>query len=290
MRSIDFRIAGLFLFVVLSCGLGWPASKVGLAYMTPAWYTASRLLLASAIMFALVLMIKKFSFPKKNDVPLILVIGVLQISGYMLLANIGLSYLPSGRSSLLGYTTPLWVMPLTILFFNEKSGWLKWLGFILGTSGLTILISPWELDWSDKNTLLGAGMLLLASLGWAISMLCVRHMKWEKSPLELIPWQLLVGALPMVILACITEPNAHANWQPALVLSLIYTGILVTGLSYWSSVIINKALPTITVSLGFLLVPVVSLLVSAFFMGETVTLPTLSAMGLILLGVGLTVI
>lgn len=283
-RTFNYRIFGLFVFIIFTWGMGWPINKVGLMYMSPIWYTTSRLLIGSAVMLALVTAANKFSLPRRKDIPLIAIIGLLQISVYMLLANIGLTYLPPGRSSLLGYTTPLWVMPLATFFFQEEAGFLRWVGFFLGLGGLIILMSPWELNWSDPNVIFGSSMLLLASFCWAISMLCTRYMQWTKSPLELIPWQLLIGAIPMLILALIKEPAVSIEWNSTLILSLLYTGVLVTGLSYWTGVVINKELPTITVSLGFLLVPVLSLIISATFMHEIISLPTITAMIFILLG------
>lgn len=283
-KKINLRIFLLFVFIVVSWGLAWPVNKIGLAYMSPLWYTAIRLVVGTVTMMILVIALKKFTLPERKDYPLIAIIGLLQISIYILLTNIGLAYLPAGRSSLLAYTTPLWVMPAATVFFHEESGPLKWAGFILGLGGLTLLLSPWEMSWTNTGMIFGTAMLLLASLCWAISMLCVRYMQWSKSPLELIPWQLLIGAVPIVIFAWIKEPVIAVHWNMPLILSLVYTGFLVTGLSYWSGVVINKELPTIVLSLGFLIVPVFSLLVSSLFMHEIITLSTAIAMSMIFFG------
>jgi len=275
---------GLFAFIIFSWGLGWPVNKIGLDYMSPLWYTSFRMIVGTITMTALVAMMGKLKLPKREDFPLIIIIGLLQISLYMLLANIGLAYLPAGRSSLIAYTTPLWIMPITTIFLDEEAGWSRWLGFFLGFGGLILLLSPWDFDWSDRNTVIGTGMLLLASFTWALSILCARYMKWTKSPLELIPWQLLVGSVPVILFALVQEPVVTVTWNAPLILSLIYTGILVTGFSYWSGVVVNKELPSSVVSLGFLAVPVFSLLISAIFMHEVISVSTASAMALIILG------
>jgi drug/metabolite transporter (DMT)-like permease len=284
MKKFNYRMFALFMFIVFSWGLAWPVNKIGLNYMSPLWYTSARLIVGTLSMLIIVIAMKKFSLPRPSEFPLILTIGLFQIGIYILLTNIGLEYLPAGRSSLLAYTTPLWVMPIATLFFKEKSGLLRWTGFLLAIIGLVILVSPWELNWSDSNIVLGTGALLLASLCWAISMLCARYMKWTKSPLELIPWQLLTGAIPVLIFACIKEPSISIHWNMPLTLSLVYTGIIVTGISYWCGVIINKELPTIVVSLGFLIVPLFSFAISAVFLHETINLPTAAAITLILIG------
>ena len=283
-QKFNLRIVSLFLFIILTWGMAWPINKIGLNYMSPLWYTATRLVIGTLTMMTFIVVVRKFTWPKRQDLPLIAIIGLLQISIYILLVNIGLAYLPAGRSSLLAYTTPLWIMPAATLFFNEKTGPLKWFGFLSAISGLLLLISPWEMNWADSRILFGTSMLLLASLCWAISMLCARYMNWTKSPLELIPWQLLIGTLPILLFALIKEPIITVDWNPLLILSLIYTGILVTGLSYWGGLVINKELPTIIVSLGFLTVPVFSLLLSYFFLHEVINFSTATAIGLILIG------
>lgn len=282
--KINARILGLFVFIVLSWATAWPINKIGLDYISPLWFTCLRLIIATITMMGLVILLKKFSWPRKEDLPLIFIIGLLQISFYILLTNMGLAYCPAGHSTLLAYTTPLWVMPCAILLFNEQHTALKWLGLVLGMGGLVVLLSPWELDWTNKKIVLGNMMLLLASLMWAISILCTRYMRWTKSPLELIPWQLLIGTIPVLLYAGFKEPIIIVNWSTPLLLSLLYTGILVTGISYWLCVIVNKELPTITLSLGFLIVPVISLILSAIFLHENITAYTMSAMMLILAG------
>lgn len=289
-EKLSLKYYGLFLFIIFSWALGWPANKVGLEYMSPLWYTATRLIVGTATMMLLVIAVGKFTLPHKRDWPLILIIGLLQISIYIVLANYGLKYLPAGRASLIAYTTPLWVMPATVFLFHEKVNLTKWLGFILGTGGLFVLLSPWEMNWSDTNVIFGSAMLLLAALSWAISMLAARYMHWNKSPLELMPWQLLIGTLPILLMAVVKEPSITVQWNLPLVLSLVYTGMLVTGLSYWSGVVVTKELPTIVVSIGFLLVPVLSIILSAIFMGEIITIPTMVAIAMIFSGLAFVVV
>lgn len=289
MNNNNFRLFALFLLIILIWGLAWPVAKLGLVYMSPLWYTASRLIIGTVTMLAIVALMGKLSWPKAADLPLILVIGILQISLYLWLTNIGLAYLPAGRSSLIAYTTPLWIMPIATFFFKERSSLFRWLGFLLGILGLLILLSPWEISW-NKNVFFGCSMLLLASLSWAISMLCARYMHWSKSPFELIPWQLLIATLPVLIYALTQEPATHIDWGAPLLWSLAYTGILVTGFSYWGGLIINKEMPTIVVSIGFLTVPVLSLIISAIFMHEAISVTTITAMGMILLGLACVVV
>lgn len=285
-QSATKELIFLFVFIVLSTGLAWPVNKIGLNYLSPLWYTAIRLLIGTATMTLIVVAMDEFKLPNKGDIPLIFTFGILQISVYIVLVNIGLTYLPAGRASLLAYTTPLWIMPAATIFFGESQSLLKWIGFFLGVAGLLVLISPWNMNWESKDVIFGTSMLLLASLSWAVSMLSVRYLTWTKSPLQLMPWQLFFGSIPVIIAALIKEPLVHIHLQTPLVLSLLYNGFLVTGLAYWSNIVINKALPTTVLSLGFLLVPAFSILISSFYLHETISATMASAVAMIVLGLG----
>ena len=280
------RLFSVFAFIIIVWGFAMPINKIGLDYLTPIWYTAIRTVVGTLTMMVLVLMLNKFTWPDWRDAPLILAIGIIQITLYVVFLNVGLAYIPAGRTAILSYTTPLWIMPLTILFFREKPKLSQWIGFLAGIGGLMLLLCPWEMDWSNRKVIFGAFMALLSSLAWAISILCARYMKWHKSPLELIPWQLLLGTIPILAFAWYKEPLPSLRFlHPAALFSLIYMGVLVAGISYWASLIINKELPSLTVSLGSLSIPLISLVSSIIFLHEPVTILTVSAMALILLGV-----
>mgnify|MGYP003574930590 CR=1 FL=1 len=280
-----WRMRLLFGFLIVSWSIAWPISKIGLQFMSPLWFTSARLLVGTTTMMGFVLATKKFAIPKAQDLGLILAVGLLQISCYILLSSIGLSYLPAGQAALLAYTTPLWVMPIATLIFREDTGLLKWAGFFLGMGGLFLLLCPWQLNWHDRHIIYGSLFLLLASFSWGISIICIRYMHWHKSPLELIPWQLLIGTIPVLLFTTFKEPFPMVTWNGSLILSLLYTGVLITGISYWGGVVVNKRLPAIMVSLGFLAVPVFSLLLSVTFLHETISLLMMLSMLSILLGV-----
>jgi drug/metabolite transporter (DMT)-like permease len=281
----------ILIIIILVWGISWPINKIGLQYMPPLWFATMRTFIGMITMFTVVITSGKLIFPKKNDLLLISIIGFLQIAIFMILINLGLQYVDASRSAILVYTTPIWVMPLAILFFHEKATHLKWIGFILGLSGILMMFTPWEINWSNSNELLGNGFLLLAALCWAISILCARNMKWSRTPFELISWQLLVGTIPIVIIASNQGPSfTTIQWNVTLIGCLLFSGIFSTALAYWGSIKISKELPSTTVSLSFLGVPVVGYICSIIILKEPITLTLIIAMIFILSGIVLTML
>ncbi len=281
----DLKLYLSFLLLILAWGFNWPVSKIALQYMPPLWFSAGRLGIGTVAMLSIVILLRKFIWPTKQDIKIILVIGLLQIGLFMSLVNIGLYHVAAGRSSILVYTTPLWVVPISVFFFHETASWIKWLGFIFGMTGIAVLFNPFAINWSNHEILLGNGALLLAALSWAISMLCARYMRWSHPPLQLIFWQLLIGALPVIFLAILKQPHPHIIWNHSLIWALLYGGIIATAFGYWGGVVISKELPPITSSLSLLGVPVCGVISSALFLKEPITFSLMLAILFILLGI-----
>jgi len=275
---------GLLISVIMTWGLCWPTSKMGLFDISPLWFSALRLIIGSGLMFAILFLSKKFTLPKRQDLPLILSVGLLQMGLFLMLLNLGLLHVDAGRSAILVYTTPLWVTPVAIFVFGEKLTRLKSLGLILGLGGIITLFSPWGIDWSNRNIIFGNLMLILAAISWACTLLHVRYAKWHSTPFQLIPWQLLTGAIPVTIIAAIYEPTTQIHWTNSSTFCLLFNALLGTAFAYWGVIVTGKRLSVINISLCLLGVPVVGLLSSNLLLGEPLTANILTSMLLILGG------
>lgn len=283
-HSKIIRVYILLIITVLIWGLSWPICKIGLRSMPAIWFAATRAGIGAVSMFIIVILSKKFIIPSKCDLPILAVMGFVQVAMFMTLITVGLHYVSAGRSAILVYTTPLWVMPVAIFFFKEKATPLKWVGFVLGVFGIVILFGPWEMDWTNHDVILGNALLMLAALCWAFCMLCARHMQWHHAPFELISWQLLLGAIPILMVALLRQPHVVVEWNYELVFSLLYAGVLGTAVAYWGTMVVSKELPNVTSSLSFLAVPVSGLLFSALIINESITISMWVAMLFILSG------
>lgn len=284
-HNTNLRAYTLIILLIIIWGISWPICKEGLAFMPPIWFAVGRIIIGMICMFGVVAFTGKLIIPNRRDLPITFVMGFLQMAMFMGLITLGLDHVTAGRSAMLVYTTPMWVMPLAIIFFNEKLTLYKAIGFMLGMCGIFLLFSPWGVDWSDKNALIGNALLLSAAFCWSIAILCARNMKWYRSPLELLPWQLLVGLMPMLLMAYILQPSPIIQWNSTLIFSLLVTGVFATAFGYWGTLVVSKELPSITVSLCFLAVPVTTLIASALILHERITVLVAVAMLFIISGI-----
>ena len=277
----------LFGATILIWGTNWPIMKVGLTFIPPFWFAFLRVGLGCLALFSALLVAGRLKLPARSDLPVIYSVGFLQIAAFLVIINLAVPAVGAGRSSILAYTTPLWVVPGAILLLGERLRKLKLLGLLLGLLRIAILFNPLALDWADRAQREGNLLLMLASLAWAIAILHVRSRRWHGSPLELAPWQLLI-ALPLLLLgALVFDPpwTPPRRWDVALL--LLHNGVLATGVAYWGAFTVTRALPAISTSLGFLGVPVVGVTSSVLALGEPLTLSISAALLAILLGVAL---
>jgi drug/metabolite transporter (DMT)-like permease len=281
------RRAGIawLVTVVLAWGLTWPVNKAILERLSPLWLAALRSVLGTVAIFALALAVGSLTRPRRADFPVLLSITVLHMVGFVVLANIGLELVPTGRSVVLAYTTPLWVLPGARVFLGEPLTGRRIVGVVAGLSGLGVLFNPTGFDWSDRTAVLGNLCVLGAALLWAASILHVRGHRWRATPFELVPWEMLLATVLLMPIAFVFGGPLDVAWDTRLGLLLLYSALPGTVLAYWAVAMAGRLLPAVTTSLGLLATPVVAIVVATLWLGEQPTLTLAIAVVLILGGV-----
>jgi len=280
-RSTAYALLAVLMLV---WGANWPVMKITIAILPPLWFVVMRLLLGAVTLFAALAFIGGIRIPSRRDLVQLMTGAVLQLALYMGLIILGLRDVGAGRSSVLAYTTPLWVVPGAILFLGEKFTRLKAAGFIAGLAGVLVLFNPFAFVWSDPEVVVDNGLLMLAAFSWAAAILIVRGRAWHLTPLQLAPWQLLLGGLLLMPFAGIAESLAMPALSWKLTALMVYNGPITIGFGYWASVSIARSLPAVTSSLSFLAVPVMGIISSAWALGERIDISLLAGFGLILAG------
>lgn len=286
MRTAYLQLAAS----VVLFGLAFPVLKIGLTASTPVWLAAGRATLSALTAFVLLAALRRLRWPDRGDWPIVLSVGVFQLTLYFALANIGLQFVPAGRSGVLTYTPMLWLVPLSLLV-GERVGWRAVLGVALGMVGIVVLIDPTRFDWTDRSLIEGHVLLLLAGLSWAIAILHSRRHRWRTSPLDVLPWQMSVATILLWSLALIIEPRGYLDLGKAdLWIALLYIGTFAGPAGTWAAVSVARALPPITGSLGMLATPLLGIAGSAVLVGETITLNLVLGAALMIAGIAIVIL
>lgn len=285
------RIAWLQLAAtIVLFGLTWPIIKIGLEAATPIWLAAGRATLSALTAFALMAFLGRLAWPHRDDWPVILSVGGLQLTCFFAFANLGVLGLPAGRSGVLAYTTMLWMVPLTLLA-GERVGRRAIAGAVLGAIGVVVLADPQRFDWHDRRIVLGHFYLVMAGFSWAIAMMHTHRHEWRGTPLDALPWQMSVATVLLWMLAILLEPQGYLDqdkWQ--VWMALIYMGVIAGPTATWAAVSVTRALPPVTTSLGMLGVPLLGIASSVVLLGEPVTVSLAIGTALVLAGMAIVIL
>ena len=273
--------------VVLAWGLTWPVNKVVLATLPPIWAVSLRAAIATIALFALQAASGRLTLPPRGDLPVLISITLLHMVGFNLLASWGLELVPTGRTVVLAYTTPLWVTPAAAFLLHEPLTPRRAVGVVVGLAGLVSLFNPLTFDWRDHRVVLGNLAIVVAACLWAASIVHIRAHRWRSTPFVLIPWETLLTTVILIPIALASTPMPHVDWNPRFVLLLVYLGIPGTAVAYWAVAMASRHLPAVTTSLGLLATPVVSVITATLWLGEPVTLSLVLAIVLVLGGVAI---
>jgi drug/metabolite transporter (DMT)-like permease len=277
--------AGLLLvLVILLWGINWPIIRLGLAVIPPLWFAAARLALGAACLWLIQVFGSGIVAPTRQDLPIIFSVGLLQFGAFLGLTHVAVQFVPPGRSAILAYTTPFWVVPLARFVLKERLTPSHRRALIFGAAGLAVLFNPLAVDYGNGQVLLGNGLLLLAAMAWAFAIVHVRAHRWRVPPSALIPWQMSLAAVAVGVVASLLEPTPEIAWNARLLAVLAYNGPIASALCFWAFITINRALPAATTALASLGVPVVGVIAAAIVVGEPITLSNLVGLGLIVVG------
>jgi drug/metabolite transporter (DMT)-like permease len=102
---------------------------------------------------------------------------VLQMarSGFLVLSIaslfVSLTYLPIAEATAIGFTGPLFITALSVLFLGERVGWHRWLAVAVGLAGVLVIVRPGGAVWHWS-----AGMALLGAVCFAFFQLITRRL------------------------------------------------------------------------------------------------------------------
>lgn len=268
-------------------GLNWPIMADGVDAMPAMWLAAFRLTGAAVLVGSIMAARSGLRRPTRHDVPILLTVGLLRLSVVTAAVFAALRAVPPGRSSILVYTSTLWAAPMAAVVLHERLTSLRLGGLALGCAGLILLLEPWSLDWSDGGVLTGLGLLLLAAVALAATTVHVRAHRWRATPLELMPWQLAIAAIPIIGIALAVDGPPSVDWTIPTAGIVAYQVALASAFGVWGGLTVMRSLPAISANLAFMAVPAVGLGSSILLVDEPASVAVVLSLALVLAGVAL---
>ena len=265
MSNDTARRSALIALAILSLvwGFNWIVMKAVLAYVGPLTFSAMRYVFGTAMLFAVLALRGENLAPTPwRDT---LLIGLAQTMGFQILVQLALIAGGAGKTALLAYTMPFWVIPLAWALLGDRPSARQWLCIFIAALGLVLVLEPW-------NAHVGMTSALLALVGgacWAIGTVLAKRLFLATpiSPLRLTAWQMLYGTAFLVVIAlCVHERTTV--WSPTLIGALLYNGLLSSGIAWAMWLFIVQRLPTHVAGLASLITPLIGIGLAWAILGE----------------------
>ena len=274
----------LWLLMVLPFAL-WGTAMTAMAPLLASggpWLVAAlRLLPAGAVLIGWTLISGRSLRLDSRDLPWFLLFTLVDACLFQGLLARGLAQTGAGLGSVLIDSQPLLVALLARVLFAESINPVGWLGLALGLAGILCLGVPPDvlghwwllLDPPRLQQLLqpGEAWMLLAALAMAVGTVLIRYAARHSDPVAVTAWHMVVGGLPLLLIAEWQNGWTAPAWTVADWLRMGFATLLGSALAYglffWFA---NRRDLTTFSSLGFL-TPVFALATGGWLLGERLT-------------------
>jgi len=274
--SITSRKAGIgnsakLLVVVLgfAWGFNWIGAAVALREVPPWSLRFIGTGIGAATLFAAAYLSGRKLTVALRDLGHIAVAGFLNVAAFNILSAFAQLSGATSRAVVITYSMPIWAAVLGWLVLGDRLDKMRVIALGLCIAGLATLVWPLFAHGVPAGVFFSLG----CAFAWTVATV---YMKWADiavDPLVNAAWQLFIGETAVTIGMFLFEGYPHI-WplHVSSIVAILYIGVFGVGLAHFLWWTIVGKLPTMTASLGSLLVPVVGVVASTIILGERPTL------------------
>ncbi len=279
----------MMLVTALLMGSSYPFAKDVLAVMSPLLYSASRYLVASLFLFAVMaLMRRSLALPRRDWVPMLLLslIGVALFQACWGLAMARSA--PSVGSIVMTTTTAF--SAIIAWMAGRRLPALGWAGIVIAFAGVVVVVNNSLTRFTvDLGSLDGTLLWMLSAFAWALYVDRCAPYNQRLGALPVMAWTTLLGSLVLLPVSLLFDSlGEFARLDDRLLGFWLYTAIFPVGVAFLGLTAGLERLGVSRVMVYMYLIPVAGVGLSAAFFGDPLTAARVLGGLIVLLGVILT--
>jgi probable blue pigment (indigoidine) exporter len=262
------------LWITFAWGSCFLAIQIGLNDAPVLWFAALRGLIAGGALLA-VAGVRRAPMPRGlRTWVLISVLGVVNVSVAFAAMFGGLAGLSTGAASVLANAQPLLILLPAWWIYKERVSPRTLVAMSVGFAGLLAVAVP-----SGVGT--GPWLSVTAAVAITAGTLISRQVKADVLPV--IAWHFVIGGAVLAVAAWLVEGLPAINWSARFIGVLLYVSLVGTAAAFlgWFTEVQNCRLDAVTA--WTFLVPVVGILLSVVFLGESQTFWGIAGMVLVVI-------
>lgn len=268
-----------FLAVSLLWGIPYFFIKLALRDLGPVAIAFARVAIGAAVLLPIATRSGSLAWVRERW-PRAIVLGIVEVALPFSLIPAGEESIPSSLAGILIATEPLMIALVAIpLDPSERVGRARLLGLLLGLAGVAVMLG---LGGGAGASLVGAGMVLLATLGYSVGALLVKRWFSDVSSTAVATSTLCVGATALLIPAALSAP--HAVPSEVTIVALLILGVGCTAFGLLCFFLLIGEVGAGRAAVITYVAPAVATALGVGLAGEAFTLNTAAGFALILLG------
>lgn len=286
MKNEDIVVSVSAVLVMFLWALCYPLVATGLSYVPPLFYGFLRALISGLVLLGLGWYLGRPRISGRRSWVLVCAIGFTATTiGFWGMFYAG-GILSPGLATVLSNTQPLIAAALALPFLHERMDRRALMGLLVGFFGV-LLVSFGSGDLPEGTLVLGIAYVLVAALGLAVGNVIMKMVSTRIDIINAMGWQLLIGAMPLVLLSFALETNHSLNLDLNFLVNLLILSLFGTALPFviWFWLLRKRPLHKLN-SFSFL-TPVIGLGLGYIFYAETLTLVQIGGVIAVISGVWL---
>lgn len=264
-----------YLLLSLIWGCSFFFIKVGLTSLTPAGVACVRLSLG-LVTLIVICAVTRTPFPPRHTWWKVFVAALIMTSIPWSLIAFAETHVSSALAGIINGATPLTTLVMILIAFpEEKPTARRIVGLIVGFIGVLVVIGI----WSGLTGATSVGILasLLSITLYGVSYPFVRRYltggptSAGLHPLTLALGLLTFGTAQAIVLCAVTGGVTRAPITSSVVAAMLMLGILGSGVAYILNFVVIRNSDATTASTATYVITLVSVIVGAVVLGETIT-------------------
>ncbi|MCW4116662.1 EamA family transporter [Aurantimonas sp. MSK8Z-1] len=280
------RLWGVLMLLGLLWGGSFFFNRVALAELAPLPLVACRIGLAALLLVGWLSLRGVSLRPIAERAPAFVLLGLLNNALPFTLIGIGQTEVGSGLASVINATTPLWtILVATAFTSDDRITPNRLIGILFGIAGVAVLIGPNAVGLGVTVPIWAMGCILGATLSYAFAGVFARRLRGIAAPV-VAAGQLCGGCVVLgpATLALYAPATGLALPSAPVVAAVCGLAVLSTCLAYILYFLLIARAGATNASLVTFIIPASAILLGVLFLDESLTLPEIAGLGLILLG------
>lgn len=259
-------VASLFAVATLTA-LCYPLLSVGLTYAPPFQFAALRAGIAGLALLMLALVLRR-PFPRTLRLWFLVALSGFSATTIGFASMFGAAGLIApGIATVVAGTQPVVAALLALAMFGQPFGKWQAIGMSVALAGITAMTLQ-DISAGGTTAVAGIALVFAATLGGAFGNTLTKRFAPDVDPVAAAAAQLLLGAVPLAILAFATEPFTGQILELRFLALVAALGIGGTAVTFTLWIAVLKDCPLNTANAFTMLAPVLGVAISVVFLDE----------------------